>query len=124
MSEVEIYNYLLPNCCKRNYPSNKHQFAFSALGSHSIYFYWPIMDKPLGLDDISAMENQLRSSVEQDRHYWRVNDVKCDAIYTAKTYEEFADRVAAAHLRPLEKADYRSKKSGWNQYAVKEKESD
>lgn len=48
------------------------------------------MNKPLSRDDICAMENQLRSSVEADRKYWRVNDVKCDAIYTAKSYEEFA----------------------------------
>lgn len=48
------------------------------------------MDKPLTQADFAAIENQLKDSVEQDRHYWKVNDVKCDAIYTAKTYEEFA----------------------------------
>ncbi|XP_053618476.1 coiled-coil domain-containing protein 103 [Plodia interpunctella] len=82
------------------------------------------MDKPLSQADVAAMETQLRDSVEKDRGYWRVNDVKCDAIHTAKTYEEFADRVAAAHLRPLEKKDYKAKKNGWNQYAVEEKECD
>ncbi|CAH0597005.1 unnamed protein product [Chrysodeixis includens] len=78
--------------------------------------------EPLGQDDFAAIEGQLKDCVEQDRRYWRVNDVKCDAIYTAKTYEEFADRVAAAHLRPLERSDYKKKKnSGWNQYASREK---
>ncbi|KAM3961448.1 dynein axonemal assembly factor 19 [Aphomia sociella] len=77
------------------------------------------MNKPLNADDFAAMEKQLRNSVEEDRRYWQVNDVKCDAIHTAKTYEEFADRVAAAHLRPLEKSDYKKKSGrGWNQYAA------
>lgn len=48
------------------------------------------MDKPLNEDDFAAMEDQLKQSVESDRLYWKVNDVKCDAIYTAKSYEEFA----------------------------------
>lgn len=48
------------------------------------------MNKPLNQDDISAMEDQLRQSVEEDRKYWQVNNVKCDAIHTAKSYEEFA----------------------------------
>lgn len=48
------------------------------------------MNKPLNQDDISAIENQLKESMEEDRKYWRVNNVKCDAIHTAKTYEEFA----------------------------------
>ncbi|CAH4023776.1 unnamed protein product [Pieris brassicae] len=66
------------------------------------------------------MENQLRSNMDEDKKYWRVNDVKCDAIHTAKTYEEFADRVAAAHLRPLERSDYKNKSfRGWNQFARK-----
>ncbi|XP_063369809.1 coiled-coil domain-containing protein 103 [Cydia amplana] len=77
------------------------------------------MDKPLGVDDFAAMEGQLRGCVEADKHYSQVNDVKCDAIHTAKTYEEFAERVAAAHLRPLEKADYKKKRPrGWNQFAA------
>ncbi|CAG5055159.1 unnamed protein product [Parnassius apollo] len=79
------------------------------------------MDKPLSADDFTAMEGQLRQCLEEDRRYSRVNDVKCDAIHTAKTYEEFADRVAAAHLRPLEKADYKNKCSrGWNKFATNE----
>ncbi|KOB56131.1 Uncharacterized protein OBRU01_25847 [Operophtera brumata] len=83
------------------------------------------MVKPLSQDDVRAMESQLRSSVEEDRKYWRVNDVKCDAIYSAKSYEEFADRVAAAHLTPLEKKDFKNKSSlGWNQFAKKEKSCD
>ncbi|CAG9792624.1 unnamed protein product [Diatraea saccharalis] len=78
------------------------------------------MDKPLSQEDIAAMEGQLRDCVEEDKKYWRVNNVKCDAIYTAKTYEEFADRVAAAHLQPLERSDYRKKAAkSWNQYAAK-----
>ncbi|XP_045455872.1 coiled-coil domain-containing protein 103 [Melitaea cinxia] len=82
------------------------------------------MNEPLSQDDIIAMELQLKKSVEQDRRHWRVNDVKCDAIHTAKTYEEFADRVAAAHLRPLDKKDFNKKaKNCWNQYAAKDKET-
>ncbi|XP_046973579.1 coiled-coil domain-containing protein 103 [Vanessa cardui] len=82
------------------------------------------MDKPLSKDDITALENQLKESVEKDRRYWRVNEVKCDAIHTAKTYEEFADRVAAAHLRPLDKGDFSKKaKKGWNQYATNDRDS-
>ncbi|XP_028032900.1 coiled-coil domain-containing protein 103 [Bombyx mandarina] len=80
------------------------------------------MNKPLSQEDIAAMENQLRNCVEDDRKYWQVNDVKCDAIHTAKTYEEFADRVAAAHLRPLEKSDYKQKvPRTWNQCATNTK---
>ncbi|XP_068624876.1 coiled-coil domain-containing protein 103 [Battus philenor] len=83
------------------------------------------MDKPLSANDFVAMEGQLRDCVEEDRKYNRVNDVKCDAIYTAKTYEEFADRVAAAHLRPLQKGDYKNKcPRSWNQYAVADKNKD
>lgn len=48
------------------------------------------MDKPLTQRDIAAMEEQLKDCVEKDRHYWRVNEIKCDAVHTAKTYEEFA----------------------------------
>ncbi|XP_075985415.1 dynein axonemal assembly factor 19 [Anticarsia gemmatalis] len=82
------------------------------------------MDKPLSAEDFAAMEDQLKGSVEEDRKYWRVNDVKCDAIYTARTYEEFADRVAAAHLRPLVKQDFKNKSNrSWNQYASNEKTS-
>ncbi|XP_038218491.1 coiled-coil domain-containing protein 103 [Zerene cesonia] len=78
------------------------------------------MDKPLNTEDIAAMEGQLRQSMEEDRKYLRVNDVKCDAIHTAKSYEEFADRVAAAHLQPLEKSDYKNKTTRrWNQFAAK-----
>lgn len=47
------------------------------------------MNKPLSQEDVAAMEKQLRDCVEEERKYWRVNDVKCDAIHTAKTYEEF-----------------------------------
>ncbi|KAJ0171466.1 hypothetical protein K1T71_013016 [Dendrolimus kikuchii] len=79
------------------------------------------MNKPLSQEEITAMEDQLRDCLEQDRRHWTVNDVKCDAIHTAKTYEEFADRVAAAHLRPMEKKDYKSKRQGWNQYAKEQK---
>ncbi|KPJ07670.1 Coiled-coil domain-containing protein 103 [Papilio machaon] len=80
------------------------------------------MVTPLSADDFTAMEGQLRECLEEDRRYTRVNNVKCDAIHTAKTYEEFADRVAAAHLRPLEKDDYKNKFSrSWNQYAAKDK---
>ncbi|KAI8432722.1 hypothetical protein MSG28_013683 [Choristoneura fumiferana] len=83
------------------------------------------MDRPLDLSDFAAMEGQLRECVEADRKYQRVNDIKCDAIYTAKTYEEFADRVAAADLRPLERSDYKNKVArGWNQYAPPEKEKE
>ncbi|XP_059055963.1 coiled-coil domain-containing protein 103 [Achroia grisella] len=83
------------------------------------------MDKPLTEEDLVAMEQQLKNSVEEDRRYWQVNSVKCDAIHTAKTYEEFADRVAAAHLRPLEKSDYKKKNSrGWNQYARRDKDDE
>ncbi|CAG9570748.1 unnamed protein product [Danaus chrysippus] len=82
------------------------------------------MNKPLSRDDITAMESQLKQSLEEDKAYWRVNDVKCDAIHTAKTYEEFADRVAAAHLRPLDKEDMKKKASTWNQYASKDNDDD
>ncbi|CAB3229670.1 unnamed protein product [Arctia plantaginis] len=83
------------------------------------------MNKPLCQEDFMAMEDQLKNCVEDDRKYWRVNSVKCDAIHTAKSYEEFADRVAAAHLRPLEKKDYKNQSvRGWNQYASKEKTCD
>ncbi|XP_049880277.1 coiled-coil domain-containing protein 103 [Pectinophora gossypiella] len=78
----------------------------------------------LSEQDVAAMEQQLKNCVEYDRQYWRVNDVKCDAIYTAKTYEEFADRVAAAHLRPLERADYKAKQHGWNQFATKKEDKE
>ncbi|XP_041972941.1 coiled-coil domain-containing protein 103 [Aricia agestis] len=79
------------------------------------------MNKPLSSEDIAAMEQQLRSSMEEERRYWRVNEVKCDAVHTAKTYEEFADRVAAAHLQPLDRKDFQKKAtSGWNKYARKE----
>ncbi|XP_026321150.1 coiled-coil domain-containing protein 103 [Hyposmocoma kahamanoa] len=79
----------------------------------------------LSTDDFKEMEKQLRDSVEQDRRYSRVNDIKCDAIYTAKTYEEFADRVATAHLQPMSKKDFNQKATlAWNKYATKEKNDD
>ncbi|XP_045505431.1 coiled-coil domain-containing protein 103 [Colias croceus] len=83
------------------------------------------MDKPLNKEDIAAMESQLRQSMDEDRKYWRVNDVKCDAIHTAKSYEEFADRVAAAHLRPLDKNDFKNKSTrGWNQFSTNKKDDE
>lgn len=48
------------------------------------------MNKPLRQEDFEAMEDQLKNCVENDRKYWRVNNVKCDAIHTARSYEEFA----------------------------------
>ncbi|XP_013149456.1 PREDICTED: coiled-coil domain-containing protein 103 [Papilio polytes] len=83
------------------------------------------MVTPLSADDFTAMEGQLRECLEEDRRYLRVNNVKCDAIHTAKTYEEFADRVAAAHLQPLEKEDYKNKfPRSWNQYAGRKTNED
>lgn len=36
----------------------------------------------------------------------------------------YSDRVAAAHLRPLDKKDFEKKaKKGWNQYATNDKET-
>ncbi|XP_077283447.1 dynein axonemal assembly factor 19 [Arctopsyche grandis] len=63
------------------------------------------MDKPLDMSDLQQLKLELRTAIDNDKKYWQVNAVKCDAISTAKTYEEFSDRVAAAHLRPLDKLD-------------------
>lgn len=51
------------------------------------------------------------------------NKFKYDVnILTYCTYI-YRDRVAAAHLRPLEKGDFSKKASpGWNQFAATEKE--
>ncbi|PZC74654.1 coiled-coil domain-containing protein 103 [Helicoverpa armigera] len=81
--------------------------------------------EPLTQDDFKAMEVQLKTSVELDNMYWKVNSVKCDAIQTAKTYEEFADRVAAAHLDPLGHSDFKKKCTRkWNEYSTQRRSPD
>lgn len=47
------------------------------------------MDKPLNQNDFNDLKMELRNAIENDEKYWRVNKVKCDAIHTARTYEEF-----------------------------------
>uniref|UniRef100_A0A2A4JWY4 Dynein attachment factor N-terminal domain-containing protein n=1 Tax=Heliothis virescens TaxID=7102 RepID=A0A2A4JWY4_HELVI len=81
--------------------------------------------EPLKVEDFDDIDAQLTASVEEDKKYWKVNSVKCDAIQTAKTYEEFADRVAAAHLNPLGQCDYKKRcNRKWNQYATDERKPD
>lgn len=47
------------------------------------------MNKPLELNDLNDLKMELQNAIEKDKKYWRINEVKCDAILTARTYEEF-----------------------------------
>lgn len=47
------------------------------------------MNKPLDMNDLQQLKLELRMAIDNDKKYWQVNAVKCDAINTAKTYEEF-----------------------------------
>lgn len=47
------------------------------------------MNTPLSIKELDQLSKTLKQNIEDDRKYWRVNEVKCDAIYTAQTYEEF-----------------------------------
>ncbi|KAJ8957666.1 hypothetical protein NQ318_017558 [Aromia moschata] len=61
---------------------------------------------------------ELQESIKQEKLYWVRNDAKLRAVVDAKSYDEFRDRVAAAHLRPLSKADKNERKpSSWNKAA-------
>lgn len=78
------------------------------------------MDKAAleGLLDLSRLEEDTRRAVAEDRLYWLRNDAKIRAATTGTVdYEEFRQRVEAAHLRPLEKKDAidrSEQKTVWN----------
>ncbi|XP_014241365.1 coiled-coil domain-containing protein 103 [Cimex lectularius] len=57
--------------------------------------------------DLTSLEEEVRKTVEADRLYDLQNKAKILAVTDRKvsSYEEFRDRVNAAHLRPLDKKD-------------------
>lgn len=72
-----------------------------------------------GVIDLKCLENELKTAIESDKLYWIQNNAKIRAVtdQKASTYEEFVDRVAAAHLRPLDPKTDRIKsdcKVVWN----------
>ncbi|GLV36217.1 uncharacterized protein CBL_08709 [Carabus blaptoides fortunei] len=69
-------------------------------------------------NEIADLYKELQDAVQADKLYWIRNDAKIRAVTTAQTYEEFRNRVEAAHLSPLTKED-KSKpneggRSSWN----------
>ncbi|KAJ8925563.1 hypothetical protein NQ315_009403 [Exocentrus adspersus] len=63
----------------------------------------------------SELYKELHSSIEQEKMYWIRNDAKVRAAVTSKSYDEFREIVAAAHLKPISKKDITEKKQlSWN----------
>ncbi|KAK9873706.1 hypothetical protein WA026_002063 [Henosepilachna vigintioctopunctata] len=66
----------------------------------------------------SRTENQrlymeLQNAIEQDKLYWLRNDAKIKAAVSSKSYDEFREYVAAAHLKSLTKEDKERKQRSW-----------
>nr|CAH7744151.1 unnamed protein product [Callosobruchus chinensis] len=58
---------------------------------------------------------ELQEKIDGDKMYWIRNDAKIKAVSTAKTYDEFKDYVAAAHLKSLSRKEITDKKQlAWN----------
>ncbi|XP_045479863.1 uncharacterized protein LOC123684592 [Harmonia axyridis] len=56
---------------------------------------------------------ELQNAIEQDKLYWIRNDAKIKAAVTSKSYDEFRELVAAAHLKALTKEDKERKQRSW-----------
>lgn len=70
-----------------------------------------------GIIDLKCLENELKAAIDSDKLYWLQNNVKKRAVTEVSSYEEFVDRVAAAHLRPLDPKTDRIKSDNkvvWN----------
>uniref|UniRef100_A0A6P7FZ71 Coiled-coil domain-containing protein 103 n=1 Tax=Diabrotica virgifera virgifera TaxID=50390 RepID=A0A6P7FZ71_DIAVI len=58
---------------------------------------------------------ELQSCIQDDKMYWLKNDAKLRAVVTSKSYDEFKDYVAAAHLSPITRKEMTEKKPvNWN----------
>ncbi|KAF5300529.1 hypothetical protein FQR65_LT09150 [Abscondita terminalis] len=68
------------------------------------------------LDNKQLLE-ELKSAIHEDKLYWIRNDAKLKACITSKTYDEFRETVAAAHLMPLSKQDWKKRLNTWNTVA-------
>ena len=78
--------------------------------------------------DFNKLEAEVQQTVVAEERYWRENDTKIRAVeQRVASYDEFRDRVLAAHLRPLEKGDKISDMKKftqvWNQHADANKSS-
>ncbi|KAL3288568.1 hypothetical protein HHI36_003007 [Cryptolaemus montrouzieri] len=56
---------------------------------------------------------ELQNAIEQDKLYWLRNDAKIRAAVSSKSYDEFREMVAAAHLKALTKEDKERKQRSW-----------
>ncbi|KAJ3649227.1 hypothetical protein Zmor_020980 [Zophobas morio] len=57
---------------------------------------------------------ELVAAVAEDKMYWVRNDAKIRAATTSKSYDEFRDIVAAAHLQPIKNKDKERRQRSWN----------
>ncbi|XP_019721966.1 dynein axonemal assembly factor 19 [Hippocampus comes] len=66
--------------------------------------------------DFSALEKDLRASVEAELKYRRENDAKLRAVQQGvASYQQFRDLVLTSHLTPLHKTDKNARKHApWN----------
>ncbi|CAH1364533.1 hypothetical protein MTP99_000893 [Tenebrio molitor] len=62
----------------------------------------------------NKLYEELKSAIDEDKMYWVKNDAKLRAVVTSRTYDEFRDIVAAAHLQPLTKKDKERNQRSWN----------
>eukprot|EP00128_Syssomonas_multiformis_P015666 Colp12_sorted_trinity150504_noHs@25806 len=72
--------------------------------------------------DFDKLEKELQEAVREDVRRQQVNDTKLRAMHEkVASYEEFEQRVKAAHLRPLSKDEIQSKptKTLWTVAAEK-----
>ncbi|XP_044746379.1 uncharacterized protein LOC123307940 [Coccinella septempunctata] len=56
---------------------------------------------------------ELQNAIEEDKLYWLRNEAKIKAAVTSKSYDEFRELVAAAHLKALKKEDKERKQRSW-----------
>nr|XP_057905595.1 coiled-coil domain-containing protein 103 isoform X2 [Doryrhamphus excisus]XP_057905597.1 coiled-coil domain-containing protein 103 isoform X2 [Doryrhamphus excisus]XP_057905598.1 coiled-coil domain-containing protein 103 isoform X2 [Doryrhamphus excisus]XP_057905599.1 coiled-coil domain-containing protein 103 isoform X2 [Doryrhamphus excisus] len=65
--------------------------------------------------DFSALEKELKSSVESEHKYKRENDAKLRAVSQGvSSYQQFRDIVLSCHLKPLQRHDKNPRKQPWN----------
>lgn len=69
-----------------------------------------------GFIDSSQFQKEVQSALESDVKYRQVDYMKKRAVKVAKSYDEFRDMVACAHLKTLtrnEVEELSTKKKGW-----------
>ncbi|KAK4884803.1 hypothetical protein RN001_001074 [Aquatica leii] len=81
------------------------------------------MTKNISKIDNKQLLEELQLAISADKLYWIRNEAKIKACTTSKNYDDFRETVAAAHLMPVSKQDWKKKLNTWNT-AAKDKDDE